>query len=335
MEITSSTLALSSSHAALTEQRVRETLRVQLPDPPRAPRADTASISSTASSSRDSPTDDLPASREELELVLLQRLLEQLTGRKLDLDAIRRLRRTGQRAALAQSDGAAAQPSPRRFGLVYDRVEQQVEQEATTFSAAGSVRTADGREIQFTVSLSLSRSFVEEQRVHLEAGDTRAAKDPIVLNFGGGSVDIGDTRFSFDLDADGRDEQVPLVGSGSGLLALDRNGNGAVDDGRELFGPQSGNGFAELRALDQDGNGWLDASDEAFSRLRIWSPGADGGTLSTLAERGVGAISVRPIETPFEVKDAANALVAKLRGTTVYVSEDGEAGTVQQVDLTA
>lgn len=342
MEISSSSLALSSAHAASCEEHVRESLRVQLPNGARAPLADAASISGApcrTTNATDRVPDDLPTTREELELLLLQRLLEELTGRKLDLDALRQLRKT--RRNLAADPEAASAPtpadaSPQGPGLVYDRVEQRVEQESVSFSAAGRVRTADGRDIEFTVSLSMSRSFAEEHHLHLEAGDTRALKDPLVLNFGGGSADLGESRFQFDLDADGRKEHVPLVGSSSGLLALDSNGNGRVDDGRELFGPQSGSGFNELRALDEDGNGWIDARDPAFHRLAVWSPDAEGGgSLSSLAERGIGAINVLPVETPFEMKDGTNRLVARLRESSVYLNEDGTTGTVQQVDLTA
>lgn len=56
---------------------------------------------------------------------------------------------------------------------------------------------------------------------------------------------------------------------GSGFLALDRNQNGVVDDGSELFGTQSGDGFAHLALYDQDSNGWIDANDPVFDKLRI------------------------------------------------------------------
>ena len=54
---------------------------------------------------------------------------------------------------------------------------------------------------------------------------------------------------------------------------FDRNGNGKADNGSELFGVASGNGFADLRRLDEDRNGWIDESDAAFDRLQGLGPG--------------------------------------------------------------
>src|SRR5690606_22817344 len=134
---------------------------------------------------------------------------------------------------------------------------------------------------------AMARSYTESVSVSVRAGDQRL-KDPLVLDFGGPAAALSDVRFDFDLDGDGRKEQLPLL-RGSGFLAFDRNANGRIDDGRELFGPASGDGFAELAQLD-DGNGWIDEADAAWSQLRLWSPDADGkGRLQTLNEAGVGA----------------------------------------------
>ena len=99
--------------------------------------------------------------------------------------------------------------------------------------------------------------------------------------------------------------------------------------GTELFGPQTGNGFADLAAYDADGNGWVDQGDPIFAKLRIWSQ--DG--LSTLADKGIGAISTASADTPFAIKDSANVLQAEVRGSGVYLTESGHAGTIQQVDV--
>jgi len=102
-----------------------------------------------------------------------------------------------------------------------------------------------------------------------------------------------------------------------------------VNDGSELFGPKTGNGFAELASHDADRNGWIDSGDPVFANLKIWTQGG----LTTLPERGIGAIFASGVETPFAVKDAANALRGNIRSTGIYLSEGGSAGTVQQVDL--
>lgn len=54
-------------------------------------------------------------------------------------------------------------------------------------------------------------------------------------------------------------------------MALDVNYDGIINDGRELFGPRTGNGFLELAEFDIDGNNWIDENDPIFEKLRIWT----------------------------------------------------------------
>lgn len=124
-----------------------------------------------------------------------------------------------------------------------------------------------------------------------------------------------------------------MLESGSGFLVLDLNGNGAVDDGAEMFGPVSGDGFAELASYDLDGSNWIDEGDPVFSELRVWvrNPGED--SLLSLADTGVGAIHLGRTATPFSLTDSGNQLLGAVRTTGLYLREDGTAGAVQQLDL--
>ena len=170
----------------------------------------------------------------------------------------------------------------------------------------------------------------------MRAGDAVRTTDPLVLNFAGTAAQLTDQRFAFDLDADGSAEQINFAGPGSGFLVFDRNANGKVDNGRELFGPTSGDGFQELAALDGDGNGWIDENDAAYGQLQVWSRDAAGNEgLQSLAEAGVGAIALARIATPFSVKTEANELLGQIRSSGIFLQEDGTAGTIQQIDLTA
>ena len=118
------------------------------------------------------------------------------------------------------------------------------------------------------------------------------------------------------------------------LCEIYQNANGRIDDGRELFGPATGNGFAELAAHDEDGNLWIDESDSIYYSLRIWSKDAQGNDqLIALGQRGIGAIYLGHATTPFEVKNEQNQLQAAVRSSGIYLNEDGSAGTVQQLDL--
>ncbi|MEW8206853.1 MAG: hypothetical protein AB2746_12075, partial [Candidatus Thiodiazotropha taylori] len=74
--------------------------------------------------------------------------------------------------------------------------------------------------------------------------------------------------------------------------------------------------------------------DSIYRRLRIWTKSADGqDSLMALGQTGVGAIYLGSVETPFLLKDAGNETLGQIRQTGIYLSEDGETGTLQQLDL--
>jgi hypothetical protein len=228
-----------------------------------------------------------------------------------------------------------ADGEPRQgWGLDYQLRETRTESERTDFSAQGVVRTADGQDLKFEVSLTMQREFTQQSEFRLRAGD--ALIDPLVLNFNGTAASLTDQRYAFDLNADGQNENVPFVKAGSAFLALDKNSDGKINNGRELFGPTTGNGFSELAQYDADGNAWIDESDPVYARLRLWSRDDAGKTqLTTLAEKGVGAIYLGSSSTPFTLKTDAQQTQGQIASTGVYLKEQGGVGLVQQVNLVA
>jgi len=266
------------------------------------------------------------------EVSLVKLLVEQLTGRKiklLDPAEVMGDSEKGQQSQNGQAEGA--EPSA-GFGLRYDYHESHFESEQTHFKAEGVARTEDGREISFDVELNMSREFYTETNVSIRAGD--ALKDPLVLNFEGNAAELTQRDFKFDLDLDGHEDQIAFVESGSGFLALDKNADGKINDGSELFGPSSGDGFAELAEYDKDKNNWIDENDAVYDRLRIWSQDSDGQKqLIGLGAQGVGAIYLGNVDTAFELKNAENEQLGQVRTSGVFLEEEGGVGTVQQIDL--
>jgi hypothetical protein len=234
---------------------------------------------------------------------------------------------TGQRGRAPASNG----PS-----WSYERHEIHHEAESSDFAAQGVIMTADGRKVSFELSLSMQRSVTQVSSTVLRGGAVQQ-QDPLVINFDGLAAQLQDQRFGFDLNADGEVEQVALLSGERGYLALDRNGNGRVDDGRELFGPTTGQGFAELAQWDDDGNHWIDEADAIFQRLQVWMPQAQEGeqqALRSLSTVGVGALYLGAVSTPFELKGTDQQSLGTVRSSSVYLSEAGGVGTVQQIDLT-
>lgn len=207
------------------------------------------------------------------------------------------------------------------------------EAEQTTFDTTGIVRTADGREIEFNLSLAMSRSFASYyENTYQEKAVTFC--DPLVINLDGNIAELDDQKFYFDLDADGVKEYVSKLGKGSGYLALDKNSDGIINNGNELFGTKSGDGFGDLTIYDEDGNGWIDENDNIWKQLKIWTADENGeDVLYTLKEAGVGAICLQRANTDFTMKDANNDAKGAIRSTGIFLYENGNVGTVQHLDL--
>ena len=218
-----------------------------------------------------------------------------------------------------------------------------VEQEDTSFSTVGTVRTKDGREINFNVNVNMSRRCEEYYREELNVAQF-ALYDPLVINLDTDVTKLSDQTFYFDLDADGEEEEISML-KGSGYLALDKNGDGVINDGSELFGTKNGDGFADLARYDEDGNGWIDENDSIWSKLKIWCKDENGNdVLYKLSDKGVGAICLKNVSTDFTMQGDrkaqdgtmnANATNAVIRKTGIFLYENGNVGTVQHVDMAA
>lgn len=217
------------------------------------------------------------------------------------------------------------------LGFKYNLNESYMEKEKTSFKSSGLIHTADGKEINFDISLSMSRSFYTETNLSIQ---TENRIDPLIINFDGGAAELSSTKFSFDLDSDGKEDQISSLKSGSGFLSLDLNGDGVINNGGELFGPNSGNGFEDLAKYDSDHNNWIDENDDIFNKLRIWTKDEEGNDrLFALGEKGIGAIYLGNIGTEFSIKDSENKSMAGVKSSGIFVREDGTTGTVQQVDF--
>ena len=224
--------------------------------------------------------------------------------------------------------------SPSRWTVKTTYSSSFTEKECTTFSSTGSVKTADGRELSFNLDMSMSREYMEKHSISYVTDYSAILTDPLVINLKDNPVSVSDQSFLFDIDGDGKDETIARMNSDSGFLALDKNGDGIINDGNELFGTKTGNGFKELSEYDSDGNGWIDESDEVYEKLKVWITDENGNDkLISLKEADVGAIYLGNAKTTFNVTDDTNDLKARVRSTGVYLHEDGSAGSIQQVDF--
>jgi hypothetical protein len=337
MRVLSSELSMWAEHKQATATSRSERLEVWVGQRPNARQAQpepTLKAAVVVEPTAEPETKDAVVQRDLLNLAILLRTLG-ATAKEAQ-ETIARLGAAQQGnpapAPQAHEPAVASSPTPEAqgWGVAYDMSEQTVSIETSTFRASGQVVTADGRTLDFTTQLSQQRIDVQTSSASLRAGDAAKQVDPLVLNLDNAPVAFSGTH-TVDVNADGVAETVARLDAGHAYLALDRNGNGTVDDGSELFGPATGNGFGELQAQDSDGNGWIDEGDAAYSQLRLWSPANDA--LTGLVEAGVGAIALQNVSTPFSVT-AAGQTQGTVARTGVYLREDGGVGTVQHVDLT-
>lgn len=209
---------------------------------------------------------------------------------------------------------------------IYQRYE---EHESLSFSTIGHIKTDKGY-LDINLNFNMSRDFVIENNI-----DIFDTFDPLVINLDGGLPSLSQDTFSFDLDNDGESDQISKLGAGNGFLALDKNGDGIINQGSELFGTISGNGFDELREYDLDGNNWIDENDSIFNKLQIWLKNEDDNEreLVGLGEVGIGAIFLGSNSSEFTFKTSSNETLGVMKSCGIFLNENGSCGNISQIDF--
>lgn len=175
-----------------------------------------------------------------------------------------------------------------------------------------------------------------------KAGKAQPPRDPLIIDLGETGIELRSLEHgvNFDLDNNGFAEKTAWIGTEDGFLALDRNGNGNIDNGGELFGDQvilkdgskSESGFEALAELDDNSDGIIDNNDIAFADLRVWIDANHNGKsesneLKTLNETGIVSISLEHSEVSF-VDEETGTRIAESASVTINKN-----GTVSMVDI--
>lgn len=216
-----------------------------------------------------------------------------------------------------------------------------ISQRSLSFSLEGVIRNGT-QEQSVSLEITLQESFVQTLRSR-QSSSTALSRDPseklklidpLVIDYLGVGTELSDQSFSFDLDSDGTPDQISRLKQGSGFLALDKNQDGIINDGNELFGTKSGNGFADLALHDKNRDGKIDKNDPIYENLRIWTPLKNGDSrLIALGEAGIGALYLNPKKSEKLMQGAWGNTLGIRRQSAAFERLDGSRGEVHHIDF--
>lgn len=210
------------------------------------------------------------------------------------------------------------------------------QESSLTYNTKALIKTNRG-EISINLDLSFSQKFYEKYETTITSKKT-IFLDPLIINYNSEITSFDNIsssmKFEFDLNSDGENELIPELKNGAGFLALDKDKNNIIDNGNELFGANTGDGFEELRQYDEDKNSWIDENDSIFSNLLIWEKNESGeNSLLTLGQAGVGAIYLSAVDSGFTYSTGIKEHYARLKESSFFLKENGKAGLVTSVDF--
>ncbi|MFZ6689610.1 hypothetical protein ACO0K0_17840 [Undibacterium sp. SXout11W] len=237
-----------------------------------------------------------------------------------------------------QPPGTALAPTstPQGGGAIYNAQTTLTQTTSTSFSAEGDIETSDHKKIHFDLNQSVQTIRQETHSVTIKSGS--ALKDPLVINFSGNSVQLGQQTFSFDLNNNGKKVTMPFI-QGGGYLAYNPDDSEKITDKTQLFGPTTGNGFTQLQSMADsfgNNNGWIDQSNPAYSKLGVLIEGSDGKPqFVSLQQAGIGALYLGSVSTHTAIGDnsGGGGSSGELESSGIYLNNNGSVGSMQDVEV--
>jgi|GEM_PF-887393 len=216
----------------------------------------------------------------------------------------------------------------------YEPVDVEAALNSALADDVAAAQGENGTRVQaFFEQIEITYTRVE---VSAQSGQQQEA-DPIVLDLDGDGVELTDAANAqrFDVFGSGTAVSVAFPTAGDAFLAVDRNANGAIDSGKELFGDQHGaaHGFAELARYDQNLDGMIDVQDAIFEQLLLFGDLDEDGDVRadefvSLSRAGISAIDLRYEEVARQLSDG-NRVTQSSR----FIRNDGSTGEAADVVL--
>jgi len=210
-------------------------------------------------------------------------------------------------------------------------ISQQTQQ--LNFSMQGDF-IIDNQAVNLNYQLQLNSQYSTASTVNMSAA---ALKDPLVIQYGAQSIGKIIGYQALDINNDKQQDNLPIFSGDVGYLVYDKNNDQQVNNGSELFGPTSNNGFAELAMLDSNQNGYFDQQDDKYQQVYIWQPkhmnSAEEQNLVTLSQAGIKAISLNAIDTQFNFRGDHGEIDAQLTQSSFAITNNNQAVGVHQIDV--
>jgi len=168
-------------------------------------------------------------------------------------------------------------------------------------------------------------------------------RDPLVLDLNGDGIRTLSTNAGvyFDHDGNGFAERTGWVSTDDGLLVLDRNGDGRINDGRELFGDQTllntgqraANGFEAPAEFDANKDGTINSNDPVYSQLRVWQDANSDGVSAPEELLSLNALGISAINTGSTPTNQTDPQGNTQTRSGTFENADGSAGAMGNLRL--
>lgn len=163
--------------------------------------------------------------------------------------------------------------------------------------------------------------------------------DPLILDLNGdglATTNLDQSDVYFDLDSNGFAERTAWIDANDGLLVLDRDGDGKITNGQELFGDQTllsngtraTSGFEALREFDDNKDGKIDASDIVYLKLKVWQDLNRDGVSQAEEMKSLADVGIKAINLNSTVTGAADVMGNIQRRLGSFVKTDGSDGQI-------
>jgi Ca2+-binding RTX toxin-like protein len=220
----------------------------------------------------------------------------------------------------------------------YTEPNDSISNRLSRFSSGFDIPFVDASSFPYPLLQSIHEQLFQ---CHQSFNSAKTVQSPLILDLDGDGIETTTVNGGayFDHDKNGFAEQTSWASSDDGLLVLDRNGDGIINDGKELFGNKTplknntlaSNGFQALAEWDDNKDGKIDINDSVWSNLKVWQD-YDGDGFSGSDELwNLSDLGITSINTGYTTSSLVDPNGNEHRQVGSFTRSDGTMGTATDV----